>query len=39
MQAIFAGKIGVQEGLDEAAQRSDADLAKAAAQYKGATLP
>ena len=39
MQAIFAGQVGVQAGLDDAAQRSDADLAKAAAQYKGKTLP
>jgi len=39
MQAIFAGQIGVQAGLDQAAERSNADLAKAAAQYKGATLP
>ena len=39
MQAIFAGKVSVQAGLDDAVQRSDADLAKAAAQYKGATLP
>jgi len=39
MQAIFAGQISVQAGLDQAAQRSDADLAKAAAQYQGKTLP
>jgi sn-glycerol 3-phosphate transport system substrate-binding protein len=39
MQAIFAGQISVQDGLDQAAQRSDADLAKAAAQYTGKTLP
>ena len=39
LQAIFAGQIGVQDGLDQAADRSNADLAKAAAQYKGATLP
>ncbi len=39
MQAIFAGQISVQAGLDQAAQRSNVDLAKAAAQYKGATLP
>jgi len=39
MQAIFAGTVSVQAGLDQAADRSNADLAKAAAQYKGATLP
>ena len=39
MQAIFAGQVSVQAGLDDAAARSNADLAKAAAQYKGATLP
>src|SRR6185437_6746683 len=39
MQAIFAGQVSVQAGLDQAAQRSDADLAKAAAQYQGKTLP
>lgn len=39
MQAIFAGSVTVQAGLDDAAKRSNDDLAKAAAQYKGATLP
>ena len=39
MQAIFAGQVTVQAGLDDAAKRSNDDLAKAAAQYKGATLP
>ena len=39
MQAIFAGQMSVQDGLDQAAQRSNDDLAKAAAPYKGQSLP
>ena len=39
LQAIFAGQVSVQAGLDDAAKRSNDDIAKAAAQYKGATLP
>jgi sn-glycerol 3-phosphate transport system substrate-binding protein len=37
--AIFSGKTPVQQALDEAAQRSNDDLAKAAAPYKGQAFP
>jgi len=39
LQAIFAGTVSVQQGLDDAASRGDAALAKFAATYKGKTLP
>jgi len=39
MQAVFANKMSVQDALDQAVERSDADLAKAAAPYKGKTFP
>jgi sn-glycerol 3-phosphate transport system substrate-binding protein len=39
MQAIFSNKEPVQQALDEAAARSNTDLAKAAAPYKGQSFP
>jgi sn-glycerol 3-phosphate transport system substrate-binding protein len=39
MAAIFAGTSSVQDALDDAAKRSDDDLARAAAPYKGKTFP
>ena len=39
LQAIFADKVSVQQGLDDAVARGDAVLRRFEATYKGRTLP
>ena len=39
LQAIFAGTVSVQQGLDDAAARGNDALRKFEATYKGKTLP
>ena len=39
LQEIFANKVSVQQGLDEAVQRGDAILRRFEATYKGKELP